>query len=191
LVVSDCTKARMFQVTNITNAADVVKLVHAASGAPGNSLSSWGGSSVDESEWFAPGDSEILRMGAYAYYIATGTSGLPTLMRLSNFSAAPQELVEGVENMQILYGVDNNDDGRPNQYIVAPTVVNTNVVSVRISLLMSTPGEIPNRPNDTRTYKMLSENNAVNVRVTPVPDRRIRKVFTTIVKLRNKGLIDE
>ena len=191
LVVSDCSKARMFQATNITNAGGVIKIVHAASGTPGNTPSSWGGSSIDESEWFAPGDSEILKLGAYAYYIAIGTSGLPTLMRLSNFDAAPQELVEGVENMQILYGIDSTDDGRANQYVIAPTVVNTNVVSVRISLLMSTPNEIPNRPDDTKIYKMISENNAVNVQVTPVADRRIRKVFTTTIKLRNKGLVDE
>lgn len=192
LMVSDCSKARLFQVSSITNTAGKIQIVHSATGTPGNSPSSWGGSSTDESEWFGPGDSEILKLGAYAYFVAPSlTSGLPTLKRLTNMDATPQELVEGVENMQILYGIDSNSDGRPNQYFVAPTSVNSNVVSVRISLLMSTPNEIPKRPNDSKVYKMISENDTVNVRVTPNPDQRMRKVFTTTIKLRNKGLIDE
>ena len=194
LMVSDCSKGRLFQVNNMTAVSangGSIRLVHSASGTPGNSKSSWGGSSTEESEWFAPGDSEILKLGAYAYFIAPSqTSGQPTLKRLSNLDTAPQELVEGVENMQILYGFDSNGDGRANQYLVAPTAVATNIVSVRISLLMSTPGEIPKRNDDTKVYKMISENNAVNVRVTPISDRRIRKVFTTTIKLRNKGLTD-
>lgn len=193
LMVSDCSKGRIFQVNNMSAVSangGSIRLVHSATGAPGNSRSSWGGSSNTEADWFSPGDSEILKMGTYAYFLANGTSGQPTLKRLSNLDATPQELVEGVENMQILYGTDSNGDGRANQYFVAPTAVTDNIVSVRISLLMSTPNQIPKRDNDTKVYKMISENDAVNVRVTPIADRRIRKVFTTTIKLRNKGLTD-
>jgi len=192
LMVSDCSKGRLFQVTSLSAiGGGEIRVVHAGSGTPGNSTTSWGGSATDPATWFAPGDSEILKLGAYAYFIAPGASGQPTLKRLFNMDTIPQELVEGVENMQILYGTDSNGDGRANQYVVAPVAITNNVVSVRISLLMSTPEQIPNRNNDTKTYNMLSENNAVNVRVTPTADRRIRKVFTTTVKLRNKGLINE
>ena len=195
LMVSDCSKGRIFEATGMSyNATKGIKINHAGSGAGaelGNTPSSWGGSSTDEDEWFAPGDSEILKLGAYAYYVATGSSGRPTLMRLNNLETVGQELVEGVENMQVLYGYDTDDDGIPNQYDVATLTSNTNIVSTRISLLMSTPGEIPRRNNDTKVYKMLSEDNATNVQVTPDPDRRIRKVFTTTIKLRNKGLVDE
>lgn len=167
LMVSDCSKARLFQATNLQGiGSNEIRVVHAASGSPGNSTTSWGGSSTDPSTWFAPGDSEILRMGAYAYFIAPGASGLPTLKRLKNQETTPYELVEGVENMQVLYGIDGNGDGRANQYIVAPNAFADNIVSVRISLLISTPGEIPNRNDDTKVYKMLSQNDAVNVRVT-------------------------
>lgn len=199
LMVSDCTKGRIFQATNLTSiGGGEIRIVHAASGTPGNAPpGSWGGNAGDPATWYAPGDSEILKFDAYAYYIGTGASGQPALMRLSSSDAAPQELVEGVENMQILYGIDNSPvppetlDGIPDQYFVAPVVATPNIVSVRISLLVSTPNEIPKRNDDTKTYKMLSENDAVNVRVTPTADRRIRKVFTTTIKLRNKGLVDE
>ena len=193
LMVSDCSKGRIFQVGNLTAVSangGSIRLVHSASGAPGNSRSSWGGNSTVEADWFAAEDSEILKMGAYAYFLANGSSGQPTLMRLSNLDATPQELVEGVDNIQILYGTDSTGDGKANQYFVAPTAVTNNIVSVRISLLMSTPHQIPKRNNDTKVYKLISENDAVNVRVTPIADRRIRKVFTTTIKLRNKGLTD-
>lgn len=195
LMVSDCSKGRIFEATGMShNATKGIKINHAGSGAGaelGNTPASWGGNSTSAADWFAPGDSEILRLGAYAYFIGPGSSGQPTLKRLTNTDTAAQELVEGVENMQILYGVDSGTDGIPNQYMVAPTSASTNIVSVRISLLMSTPSEIPKRNNDSKIYKMLSENNTVNVRVTPIADRRIRKVFTTTIKLRNKGLVDE
>ena len=193
LMVSDCSKGRMFQVTSLAAiGSGEIRVNHAATGSPGNDPlnTSWGGSSIDPATWFAPGDTEILKLNAYAYFIATGVSGQPTLMRKTNLTT-PQELVEGVENMQILYGIDSNGDGRANQYSGAPVAVANNIVSARISLLMSTPGEIPKRNDDTKTYNMISENDTVNVRVTPIADRRIRKVFTTTVKLRNKGLIDE
>ena len=192
LMVSDCSKGRIFQATNIQGiGSGEIRVVHAASGTPGNNPTTWGANNTNTDDWFAPGDSEILKMGTYAYFIANGTSGQPTLKRLSGTDAAPLELVEGVENMQIIYGYDTDDDGIANQYDVAALVSNTNVVSARISLLMSTPGEIPRRNNDTKVYNMLSEDNATNVRITPNADRRIRKVFTTTIKLRNKGLIDE
>ena len=194
LIVSDCSKGRIFQVSNVTAiGGGAIQLTHDGTVTPGNNPTSWGDNEINAATWFAPGDSEILKLGAYAYFIAPSTSGSgqPTLKRLFNMDATPQELVENVENMQILYGRDTNGDGRANQYVVAPVAIANDVVSVRISLLISTPSQIPNRNNDTKTYNMLSENNAVNVRVTPTADRRIRKVFTTTVKLRNKGLINE
>jgi type IV pilus assembly protein PilW len=53
-----------------------------------------------------------------------------------------ERLVEGVENMQVLYGIDTapaTRDGVPNQYDPTPNLgPNDKVVSVRISLLMRT-----------------------------------------------------
>jgi type IV pilus assembly protein PilW len=99
------------------------------------------------------------------YFIRTGASGMPALFRVD--SSGTNELVEGVENMQILYGVDSdtpNLDFLPNYYLDAtaltalppiPTnikdpntgIVSLNstfpawarVVSIRISLLVVSP----------------------------------------------------
>ncbi|MDH5437028.1 MAG: PilW family protein, partial [Gammaproteobacteria bacterium] len=150
LLVSDCSKSRIFQTTGFTLASasacgstsggDCLNLQHAASGTPGNNPSSWGGSSAPESEQFGS-DASLFKMATYYYYIASNSSGSPALFKREGRNT-PQELVEGVENMQILYGEDTDagdGDGVANQYVNAATVADWNkVVSVRISLLLQT-----------------------------------------------------
>jgi type IV pilus assembly protein PilW len=215
LLVTDCEKSRLFQVTNgmshsnnIPGATGVdgIKLNHAAAGnpePPGNANPTWDPSASSE-DYFDPIDSEILRASAWIYYVATGASGEPALFRQSlRPGSTAQELVEGVENMQVLYGIDTdktgpNDasfDGIANRYVPANQVnLNAdNVVSARISLLMRTSNEIPNKSGNApvaKTYLMSGLTNASGVQVTAPADWRMRKVFTTTVKIRNKGVHD-
>ncbi|MFI3217656.1 MAG: PilW family protein [Methylococcales bacterium] len=107
-------------------------------------------------------DAEILTAKLTSYFIRSGAGGIPSLYRIDNTKAAsgtnPVELIEGIENMQILYGVDSDlaPDYLPNYYVdeskIPPTIptknstgttVNadgwTRVVSVRITLLAVTP----------------------------------------------------
>ena len=89
-----------------------------------------------------------------------------------------QALVEGIENMQILYGEDTDADNTPDYYVDAATVVDmNNVVSVRVSLLVTSIDD--NLIPQPRTYIY----NGVST--TPI-DRRIRKVFTSTIVLRNR-----
>ena len=138
--------------------------------------------------------------GTYtAYYIGIGASGEPALFRadyndpcVNSSGATYQELVEGVENMQILYGIDNtpaDDNFQPDQFVTADPLDLSgfdNVVAVRISLLVRTPQET-NRPQQAGSYRLLGVENATSVDVTPIADRRVRKVFTTTIQLRNKA----
>jgi type IV pilus assembly protein PilW len=93
-------------------------------------------------------------------------------------------LVEGIENMQILYGVDNNSDRTPNYYVPADQVNNwSNVVSIRISLLAVTlddnltPQPMPYTFNGITT---------TTTSTPPVTDHKIRRVFTSTIALRNR-----
>ena len=87
-------------------------------------------------------------------------------------------LIEGVENMQILYGEDNNDDGWANYYVPAGNVVNwEKVVSIRVSLLIrSLEDNLAARPL-AYTY---------NGATTTATDRRLRRVFTSTFAIRNR-----
>lgn len=89
------------------------------------------------------------------------------------------DLIEGIENMQILYGEDTDANGTANRYLPANTVGNmANVVSIRISLLVRTIDD--NLAAQTLLYSFNGVNN-----INP-GDRRIRRVFTSTIAVRNR-----
>jgi type IV pilus assembly protein PilW len=72
-------------------------------------------------------------------------------------SAAPVELIQGVENMQILYGVDTtltDDTPNPNQYMIATAVPDPRqVVAVRVTLTVNSIDEVTDDQSTlTRTF---------------------------------------
>jgi type IV pilus assembly protein PilW len=118
------------------------------------------------------------------YSIQTGAGGQPALF-VKNDAAAAQEQVEGIENMQILYGADTNTDNTPDYYVPAGTVgLNmTQVVSIRISLLAATVDNNLTSQPLPYTYN----GTAYSTTTTPaVTDRKIRRVFNSTIAVRNR-----
>ncbi len=71
------------------------------------------------------------------YSIQTGSSGVPALFRSIN--GVNTELVEGIDDMQILYGEDTDHDDAPNYFVDSASVsAMAQVVSVRLSLVAGT-----------------------------------------------------
>ena len=71
--------------------------------------------------------------------------------------AAPVELIQGVEDMQILYGVDTtltDDQANPNQYMIASAVPDPRqVVSIRVTLTVNSIDEVTDDGDTlTRTF---------------------------------------
>lgn len=100
-----------------------------------------------------------------------------------NSAGSDQPLLDGVEGMQVLYGVDTNGDQTANRYSIATDVTGnqwSNIVSVRIALLLNTVQDASS-DLDTNTYALLN-----NAAVGPFNDRLRRHVFTTTIALRNK-----
>lgn len=102
------------------------------------------------------------------------------------------EVAEGVENMQLLYGVDTADptqppafafDGVVDQYLTFSeiTAPNTplNILSVRVSLLVASNEQ-------TRSAANTKTNNLLDTAIAPAADRRLRNVYTATVRLRNR-----
>ncbi len=90
-----------------------------------------------------------------------------------------EELLEGIENMQIEYGFDNDGNKTPDYFIPAAVGLDySNVVSVRVSLLAITP-------EDNLTSQPLSYtyNNAT---VANPGDNRKRLIFNSTIALRNQ-----
>jgi type IV pilus assembly protein PilW len=187
LLLSDCEKADWVQACNtqqIGNPA-TLNLVLSAGCTPGN---------IASAPLLTGAGARVMKLGGTVYYIGKRgnvSTNPPALFRrrLGNtaVAGAAEELVEGVENMQILYGENTNNDSRnaADRYVPADQVSNwNNVVSVRISLLMQSiednlvPDALPYSFNGT-DYDGGTGNGALP------PDGRLRRVFTTTINLRN------
>lgn len=124
----------------------------------------------------------------------------------------PQPLVENVDQMQVLYGVDTDGNRTADRYINA-TAVNgaglwTNVVSVRIGLLLSTStreersrmvqqaqnfGTVANSPmlavfdiNNDGTPDLFDTDGDGIPDSSVAQDNRLYRVYTTTIALRNR-----
>ncbi|MEW5973560.1 MAG: PilW family protein [Pseudomonadota bacterium] len=168
VILSDCRAAAVFQVTNYTDANGNV--VHnTGTGTPGNATKNF-------NHRFPPG-SQVIKIKTTSYYVGTGASGQPALFRRDGGSD-PEELVEGIENMQVEYGEDADGDRDADAYRKAKDVTDWNrVVSTRISLLVR--GRDANALDASQPYTYDGQT------VTPT-DRRMRRVATYVVTLRNK-----
>ena len=104
------------------------------------------------------------------------------------FEEFAERLIDGVENMQILYGEDTSGNRVPNAYLNATAVANwADVVSVKLALLFATVDEDFTAPLDTKAdYQLL---NAAPFDPTPVADdHRRRKIVEATISLRNRQL---
>jgi len=169
VLVSDCLQGDIFQVTN-ADANTTGELQHAASiGNPGNSSASL--SKVYNAGTF------VLLPYTRTYSIRTNAEGNPGLYVTD--STSTQEIAEGVENMVVLYGEDTNSDGTANRYVRADSVTDMNeVVSIRLNLLVQS---LENNVTDRATPYVFNGQT-----ITP-NDRKLRRVYSTTIVLRNRA----
>ena len=186
VIFGNCDRGDLFQNVSNNNASAVSRAT--ANLTPGN----LNPASVNWSQFCE--NCQLYNAKGIIYYIGVGSGDEPALFRYDYSNAdspVNDELVEGIENMQILYGEDfspNDDDIQPTQYVTADNISSPdNVVAVRISLLVRTPQEL-NRPQAPSTHNLLGVDNNTRVAITTLSDRRIRKVFTTTIYVRNKAV---
>lgn len=174
VLVSDCIGADLFQNRANNNAS---ALSRGAGGDPGNVPPA-----NDFSHAYLPG-MDIYTFSAAIYYIGQGGGGEPTLFRrqfLEGGAGQVEELVEGVENMQVLFGEDTDADRVADVYVTSDAVTDwARIVSMKVGLLMRTPDEA-RRDVDTATYAVLG------TVVNPQDARRVRRVVTSTIALRNR-----
>ena len=91
-----------------------------------------------------------------------------------------QELIEGIEQIQVQYGVDTTGDVIVDEYRTADNVGDWNdVISVSVALLARSLDEY-GADTDQRSYTLL------DVTVAAPGDRRLREVFTATASIRNR-----
>lgn len=191
LIVSDCHHSAVFQ--NTGNQSNKVNHNTGNSASPGNCTKGLGvpvTCSTNGTSYTYKEDAFVMRAIGHAYYIAEASNGVPSLFRKSlstdtttdSVSTIDEEMVQGVENMQIQYGLDTDSDSLPNRYVDADSVLDTQwesqVVSARVTLLLRSLTELASEP---QTISFLG------TAYTPT-DNYVRRVYSTTVKLRNRGV---
>ena len=168
VLISDCMSTTVFQVTGYSGG--IVK--HATTGTPGNAT-------ADLGRRFRIG-AKIYPIETVTYYLRDSGSGSGAALWRRVDDGNPEELVEGIENMQITYAVDDDNQAGTDQYVTADAVDDwDDVVAIRVAMLMRTPDEVNNQA-DTGTYTVNG------TAYDPVDDRRLRRVFDTTINLRNR-----
>lgn len=174
VIAGDCSGADLFQKTN-----QGTSLTKGGGNAPGNKTP------VNEKfNGDYDNDASIYTFTSTAYFIGEGASGEPALFRerldAGGAAAGAVELAEGVENMQILYGVSGGADRRADRYVSADDVGNwEEVVSIRIAMLYRSEDRMADE-EEARTFNLAS------TEVTTQSDRRARLVALSTIGIRNR-----
>tara|TARA_R110001592_G_scaffold52511_6_gene160656 strand:+ start:1337 stop:2398 length:1062 start_codon:yes stop_codon:yes gene_type:complete len=182
LVITDCDHSAIFQHIGV----NPNRAVHnTGTGFPGNCTRGLGtpvlctGPPAGNSYTYGT-DASVMRAVSSAYYVDVATNGLPALyVRALGNSATTisNELVQGIENLQVLFGEDITGDGFANRYINADDVTSwTDVVTTKVYLLSRSLIQSASEP---QTFSFMGTN------YTPT-DRYLRQEFVSTVQIRNR-----
>lgn len=129
----------------------------------------------------------------HVYFLGNDANGIPVLRRKTLTSTGmsnDEQLVEGIENMRVLYGFDNDGDSTPDSYMPAESVTSLmwdnegfqRLVALKMYLLIRSPQ--PDNSYTNKTQYQLGDKviNAPN-------DHFRRKVMSTTIVLENPVLI--
>jgi type IV pilus assembly protein PilW len=188
LMISDCNARAVFEVT----ARNGNLLSHAVSSGsslpggftPGNATNDLDFAFVGMNK---DGGAEVIPMQSVIYYIATRTgapSGTPPSLWRRVAGTTPEELVEGVENMQVAFGEATGANAVTYRK-AGPGINWNNVVSVNIALLVRSLSAY-GTDRDQAAYDLIDA--TLGARVAAANDRHMRQVFATTVSLRNSTL---
>lgn len=153
-----------------------------------------------------PAQAPLRRMHTSVFYLAscsncTGSGdGIPTLKRVEYQSGSgvlnatsAEVVVEGIESLQIEYGVDSDDDGYPNlPYLTAEAVTDpagaaegdwSKVVAIRLFVLSRSLTQQPEYGTDTKSYVLASDGTVLPG--TPFNDRYRRQLMSTMLQVGN------
>ena len=144
----------------------------------------------------------LRRYVVHVYFVSSDNgSGLdiPTLKRIEFTGSGFVEvaLVEGIERLQIQYGLDLDGDGSPDAYTSDPTTYApagcascnpasnwANVVTANIYVLARTLEPSPSY-TDTKTYELGADASGAPITAGPFGDKYRRHVYSAAVRLMN------
>ena len=199
LVVTDCSKASVFQATAVSSGASKTNVAHAANANACANWSSGGAAGCPRNSQQYRDGAELFKATTMVFYVGQGSAGGPALFiaRANGGKFDFEEIADGVESMQVLYGVDTTAPSSSpldyaDRYLTAKQV-NTlyaadpltgwpRVMSVRVSLVVRTVNVSGQADQIVNKDTYVAGGTIIN----PADDRRLRRVFNTTIQLRNR-----
>lgn len=191
LLVTDCDRGDLFQ--NSVAGNSVTQLGRGTISGPGP-----GNVPVASQDWRTMHNEtlQVFQPITHLYYIGLNVAGEPALFRFdmsrgSNAGNAAEELVQGVENMQLLFGYSlpgsQGGDGQSvDHWLTADRVPDWRLVTaVHIALLVRSPSGAGG-PGQAQTFNLAGANVTVNA-----DPQRMRQLVQTTAGLRNRYLVNE
>jgi len=163
LLLSDCSKSAIFQVTNYTVSSGGIQH-NTGVGSPGNSTKI-----LSDDKSFDT-DATVYKIETKIFFIQPGAgtnnrNDAYQSLWMKNGTDDPIELVPGIENLQVLYGEDSGGDGVPDRYVTADDVSDmADVVTVRVSVVANSIDSVGSAGS------ILNRN------------------FSSLIKIRNRGV---
>lgn len=183
LVISDCVNTEIFKASSVSVTAGPPSFTTIGHDGSQNIR---GGSFQTKLD----GNSVVARVSSHTYFISdsswTNSSGaaVRSLYRATG-DGSPEEILQGVEDMQVTYGIDSNGNGDADSFLDAASVSDwTQVVSVHVSLLVNSVDDASDTPANY-VYSPVGSNPIAPASST---DRLMRQEFTALVTARNNVL---
>lgn len=171
LMVSDCLNADIFRANNTGGGAVTTTIAHPASV----------NTTIFLSKRYTT-DAQFMKLVSHAYYIAPSADNQqPALFRKELVRTGPPaivELVQGIEDMRLVYAEDTDGNGVPDIYRAPGTVANwTDVIGVRVGVLARTPSVTAGQ--DQNPYEL------AGITVPAKNDNFRRHAFNATIQFRN------
>lgn len=121
---------------------------------------------------------EIMKYVTNAYFVSDSTviPGMPSLKRLVSHGSGTrtEELAQGVESLEVRYGVDSTGDGIPNMFVDADAVSDwATVVSADVALVLRSQSQLAGLAVDAEDPDDST-------------DGFLRQALSTVIKMRNR-----
>jgi len=192
VLISDCINADLFAATNVAVTGGGTLIVHAQAK---------NGNTTPQLANIYNANATLYNFSSVSYFVADTTRnnsrGEPihalyqATETFDGTSFISQEIIEGVENMQILYGVRsaNDDITFVNASNVGTVGTWADVTTVKIALMLTSNDSV-RQSNDNTSYSLLDIDitaAASNPGLTQHDtDQRLRQIFTSSTMIRNR-----
>ncbi len=200
LAVTDCNHSAIFRVTGPTNPAGHIVHNTGAVGAGPKNCSKYLGPITNpgnncagtNSTYNYNDNARVHKYIMHGYFIGVSSSGTTKslyIIDLDQGVTTATELVEGIEDFQITYGIDPNlTDANPFpvRFVKASNVSAADIpkiVAVKFGMLLSSIHDAKQNDVIPKPYTLS------DTTITPtIADKKLHFVYNTTVKIRNKGI---